>query len=214
MKEFTGHLQTDGYGVYDDFDKKPGITLIHCMAHARRKFSESLDSDPVRATYALEKMQSLYAIERHIKEQSLTSKEIVALRQSEAVPVLKELKQWMLAEISKVLPKSPIGQAIAYSLERWDKLSVYTTNAKLQIDNNPVERAIRPVAIGRKNYLFAGSHEAAQRAAMIYSLFSTCTLHNINPYDWLKDVLERMNNYTMTNLHELLPHNWKPIKSR
>lgn len=211
LKDFTGHLQTDGYGVYDDLGKKPGITLIHCMAHARRKFSESLDSDPVRAKYALEKMQALYAIERRIKEESLTSNEIVALRQSEAILVLKELKEWMLTEVAQVLPKSPIGQAIAYSLERWDKLSVYTANAKLQIDNNPVERAIRPVAIGRKNYLFAGSHEAAGRAAMIYSLFSTCTLHNINPYDWLKDVLERMHDYTMANLHELLPHNWKPI---
>lgn len=133
------------------------------------------------------------------------------MRQSEAILVLKELKEWMLAEVAQVLPKSPIGQAIAYSLERWDKLSVYNANAKLQIDNNPVKRAIRPVAIGRKNYLFAGSHEAAGRAAMIYSLFSTCTLHNINPYDWLKDVLKKMHDYTMSNLHELLPHNWKPM---
>ena len=112
--------------------------------------------------------------------------------------------------MGKVLPKSPIGQAIAYSLQRWDKLSLYTTDARLQIDNNPVERAIRPIAIGRKNYLFAGSHDAAQRAAMIYSLFSTCTLHDVNPYNWLKDVLERMHTYTTRNLHELLPQNWKP----
>ena len=211
LKDFKGHLQTDGYGVYDDFDKRPGITLMHCMAHARRKFSESLDSDGPRAKYVLEKMQLLYAVERRIRDEVLSSDEIVTLRQLESVPVLQELKEWMLVELGKVLPKSPIGQLIAYSLQRWDKLSIYTTDAHLQIDNNPVERAIRPIAIGRKNYLFAGSHDAAQRAAMIYSLFSTCTLHDINPYNWLRDVLERMHTYTTKNLHELLPQNWKPI---
>lgn len=211
LKDFKGHLQTDGYGVYDDFDKRPGITLMHCMAHARRKFSEALDSDPVRAQYVLEQMQALYAIERRIKEEALAPDQIVSLRQREAVLLLTTIKAWMLAELPKVLPKSPIGKAIAYSLPRWDKLSLYASDAKLQIDNNPVERAIRPVAIGRKNYLFAGSHDAAQRAAMIYSLFTTCTLQGINPYAWFKDVLERMHQYTMNNLHELLPQNWKPV---
>jgi transposase len=211
LKDFTGYLQTDGYGVYDDFDKKPGITLIHCMAHARRKFSEALDSDPVRATYVLEQMQVLYATEKRIREEAMTSEQILEIRQIESVPVLKKLKEWMVAELVEVLPKSPIGQAIAYSLPRWDKLSLYISDARLQIDNNAVERAIRPVAIGRKNYLFAGSHDAAQRAAMIYSLFATCTLHDINPYNWLKDVLERMHDYTMSNLQKLLPQNWTPL---
>lgn len=137
--------------------------------------------------------------------------ETLVLRQTEALPVLKAIRAWMLAEVANVLPKSPIGQAIAYGLERWDKLCIYASDARLQIDNNPVELAIRPVAIGRKNYLFAGSHDAAQRSAMIYSLFSTCTLHEINPYIWRKDVLERMHNYSMNNLHELLPQNWKPV---
>jgi len=184
---------------------------MHCMAHARRKFAESLDSDPVRAQYVLEQMQVLYAIERRIRDESMQPDDILALRQSEALPVLTAIHAWLQAEVANVLPKSPIGQAIAYSLQRWDKLCIYASNAKLLIDNNPVERAIRPVAIGRKNYLFAGSHDAAQRSAMIYSLFSTCTLHGINPYNWLKDVLERMHNYTMSDLHELLPQNWKPV---
>jgi transposase len=148
LKNFTGYLQTDGYGVYDEFDKRPGITLMHCMAHARRKFSEALDSDPVRAGYILEQMKALYAIERRIKEEAMAPDQLLALRQSDAVPLLTAIKAWMLAELPNVLPKSPIGQAIAYSLSRWDKLSLYTSDAKLQIDNNPVERAIRPVAIG------------------------------------------------------------------
>lgn len=157
----------------------------------------------------MERMQALYAVERRIKEESLWPDQIIALRQSESLPVLKELKEWMLANISIVLPKSPIGMAIAYSLKRWDKLSIYTTNARLQIDNNSIEREMRPVALERKNYMFAGSHDAAQRGAMIYSLFATCRLHKINPYNWLKDVLTRMPNYTTKNLHELLPQNWK-----
>jgi transposase len=170
-----------------------------------------MDNDGPRAKYVLEKMQFLYAVERRIKEEHLEPDQILQLRQSASVPVLKELKEWMLIEASNVLPRSPMGQAIAYSLGRWDKLCVYTTNPRLQIDNNPVEREIRPVAMGRKAYLFAGSHDAAQRAAMVYSLFATCRMHKINPYNWLKDVLTRMPDYTTKNLHELLPQNWKPV---
>jgi len=212
LKDYQGYLQTDGYVAYDAFEKRAGIVLLHCMAHARRKFSDALQNDKDRAEQALAMFQQLYAIERRIKEESLAENEILALRQGEAVPVLQTLKAWMIAEYPKVLPKSPIGQAIGYCLPRWEKLYRYTTDAQLQIDNNPVENAIRPVAIGRKNYLFAGSHEAAQRAAMVYSLFATCRLHNINPYNWLKEVLERMHLYTTNNIAELLPQNF--IKTR
>ena len=211
LKNFKGYIQTDGYNVYDDFDKRTDITQLNCLAHARRKYSEAIASDGFRARYVLEKMQLLYAVERRIKEEQLQPDQILKLRQSESVPVLKELKEWMLIEVNKVLPRSPIGQAIAYSLARWDKLCVYTTHPRLQIDNNPVEREIRPVAMGRKAYLFAGSHDAATRAAMIYSLFAACRMHKINPYNWLKDVLQRMPGYTTKHLHELLPQNWKPI---
>ncbi len=182
------------------------------MAHARRRFNDALQNDALRAEHALRLFQQLYAIERRIKDEALNHDEALQLRQQQAVPILKTLKEWMTAEYPKVLPKSPIGQAIAYCLPRWEKLSLYTTNPILNIDNNPVENCIRPVAIGRKNYLFAGSHDAAQRAAMIYSLFATCRLHNINPYDWLKDVLQRMHLYTTGNIAELLPQNWvKPL---
>jgi transposase len=209
LKDFKGFLQTDGYAGYNDFEKREGITVLNCMAHARRKFTEALQNDRDRCEHALALFQDLYAIERKAKQENLLVDEVTALRQEKSVPILKELKQWMVAEYPKVLPGSVMGKAIAYSLNRWEKLSVYATDGRLCIDNNPVENAIRPVAIGRKNYLFAGSHEAAQRAAMIYSLFATCRLHNINPYDWLKDVLERMPSYDVKNLAELLPQNWK-----
>jgi transposase len=212
LQNFKGYIQTDGYNVYDHFDKRTDITQLNCMAHARRKFSEAIDNDGPRASHVLEKMQILYGVERRIKEERLEPGQILQLRQSTSVPVLKTLKEWMLIEAGKVLPKSPIGQAITYSLSRWDKLCIYTTDPRLQIDNNPVEREIRPVAMGRKAYLFAGSHDAAGRATMVYSLFATCRMHKINPYNWLKDVLTRMPDYTTKNLHELLPQNWKPVE--
>jgi transposase len=153
--------------------------------------------------------QQLYAIERTIRENDLAAEDALQLRKEQAVPILKALKEWMTTMYPQVRPASPMGKAIAYCLPRWEKLSIYTTDACLSIDNNVIENAIRPVALGRKNYLFAGSHDAAQRAAMIYSLFATCRLHGINPYNWLKDVLERMHLYTTSNIAELLPQNWK-----
>jgi transposase len=209
LKDFQGYLQTDGYSAYEDFDKRPGIVLMHCMAHARRKFFDALQSDKDLAEYALNLFGQLYAIERRIKDAELTGEAVIGMRQQEAIPILNTLKAWMQEQYPKiVLKKSPIAQAMAYCLPRWEKLCIYTTDARLQIDNNCVENAIRPVAVGRKNYLFAGSHEAAQRAAMVYSLLATCKLHGINPYEWLKDVLQRMHLYTTGNIAALLPQNW------
>jgi transposase len=211
LKDFKGHLQTDGYVVYDFFKEKEEVTLLHCMAHARRMFYEALPNDKARAEYALQQFGLLYAIERKAKEQSLPQPEILQLRKTQAFPVLDALGKWMKEEYVKVLPKSPIGKAIGYSIARWNELMIYATDGKLNIDNNPVENSIRPVAIGRKNYLFAGSHEAAGRSAMLYSLLGTCKLHGINPFTWLKDVLQRINNHHINKITELLPHNWKPI---
>lgn len=213
LKDFKGFLQTDGYVGYEGFEKREGITVLNCMAHARRKFVDALQNDKDRCEHALAQFQQLYAIERKAKQEDLSADAILVLRQEKSLPVLKELKEWMVAEYPKVLPSSVIGKAIAYSLKRWEKLCVYATDGRLCIDNNPVENAVRPVAIGRKNYLFAGSHEAAQRAAMIYSLLATCRLHNINPYTWLKDVLVRMPDYDVKNLAELLPQNWKKLQA-
>lgn len=205
LKDFMGHLQTDGYIVYDDFAKKPGITLLNCMAHARRKFDEAKDNDLARASYVLTEMQKLYALERQGKENTLSERELYQLRQQEAIPLLVDLKQWMLENYKNVLPQSVIGQAIFYSLQRWDKLSTYTTDGRLRIDNNLVENAIRPVAIGRKNYLFAGSHNGARRAAMLYSFLGSCKMNHINPFEWLRDVLIKIPEHPVNMLELLLP---------
>lgn len=213
LKAFKGHLQADGYQVYEDFGSKEFITLLHCMAHARRKFSEALSNDKVRSEYVLKYMQQLYAIEEHGRNNNLSFEEIYQLRQQQAVPILEHLGKWMKEAYAQVTPRSSIGKALAYSIERWEGLCCYTTNGMLCIDNNPVENSIRPVAIGRKNYLFAGSHEAAQESAMIYSLLGTCKMHNINPWEWLKDVLTRLPDHPINKIKELLPHNWKPLNS-
>lgn len=206
LKDFKGHLQTDGYVVYDDFANKQGITLLNCMAHARRKFDEAKDNDLARASYVLTEMQKLYALERQAKESDLSADQLYELRQQQAIPVLDNLKTWMVENYRAVLPQSVIGQAIFYSLQRWDKLSIYTTDGRLRIDSNLVENAIRPVAIGRKNYLFAGSHNGARRAAMLYSFLGTCKMNHINPFEWLREVLTKIPEHPVNKLELLLPH--------
>jgi transposase len=208
LKDFRGHLQTDGYAAYNIFNTQKDVTLLHCMAHARRKFIESRPNDEVRSDYALEQIQQLYTIERRATDEQLTDADVLKLRQQEAIPILESLGAWMKKTYMEVLPKSAMGKALAYSIERWPQLMIYATDGKLNIDNNPVERAIRPVAIGRKNYLFAGSHEAAQRSAMLYSLLGTCKLHSVNPFTWLKDVLERIAQHPINRINELLPQFW------
>ncbi|MFN8712538.1 MAG: IS66 family transposase [Bacteroidota bacterium] len=205
LSDFTGYLQTDGYAAYDVFGKREGITVLNCMAHARRKFEQALENDAARAEYVLTKMQQLYAAEREGKGDVLLLEQ---LRRERALPVLEELERWMREQLVQVTPKSPIGEAIAYTLPRWQKLCRYTTDTQLLIDNNRVENTIRPVAVGRKNYLFAGSHSAAQRAAMIYSLLGTCKLHGVNPFVWLRNVLEVIPVHPANRLAELLPQNF------
>jgi transposase len=210
LKDFKGHLQTDGYPLYDYFKQQPGITVLHCMAHARRMFFDALENDPARAEYALQQFGLLYNIERKAKSQSLNVDQRMQLRQTEALPVLNTFGHWMKQEYVKVPPKSAIAKAFGYSIGRWEELKIYTTDGKLNIDNNPVENSIRPVAIGRKNYLFAGSHEAAKRSAMLYSLLGTCKQHCINPSVWLTDILKRISAHPINKIEELLPNNWQP----
>src|SRR3984957_18906138 len=209
LKDFRGHLQTDGYAAYNIFNTRKDVTLLHCMAHARRKFVEARDNDQARADYVLDQIRQLYAIERKAADNQLSEADILQLRRQKANPILESLGKWMEQAYMEVLPKSAIGMALAYSIQRWPRLMVYATDGKLNIDNNPVENCIRPVAVGRKNYLFAGSHEAAQRSAMLYSLMGTCKLHGINPFIWLKDVLQEIASQPINKIRDMLPYNWK-----
>ncbi len=204
LKDFTGYLQSDGWSAYENFDKN-NVTLIHCMAHARRYFEHALSENKQVCEIALNQIQKLYSIERQAREGSLSHAQRYELRQRESVPILNQMHQWLKENIVKVTPQSAAGKALAYSCSRWEKLMLYATDGKLEIDNNLVENSIRPIAIGRKNYLFAGSHISAQRAAMIYSLLGTCKLKGINPYEWLKNILQILPDYKANRLEELLP---------
>lgn len=211
LKNFKGFLQTDGYAVYDAYKKRTGITLVGCMAHARRYFDKALLSDRARAEYIMQLIQRLYSTERKMREAEspMSEEQILALRQTESKPVLDEIKKWLDDHLNIVTPTSPLGKAISHMYARWNKLTVYIDHAHLNIDNNLVENAIRPTVLGRKNFMFAGNHEAAQRNAMYYSLMGSCKLNGINPYEWLIDVLERLRDTKSSQLYTLLPNHWK-----
>lgn len=208
LHNFNGYLQTDGYDAYETFDKVEGVTTLCCWAHARRKFFEALEYDKYYGQMLLSQIQSLYKIEEWCRDHHYTPEQIKAYRGQYAVPILENMHGNLQEFLSKTLPKSPLGKAITYTLKRWEKLCIYTSDGILQIDNNLVENSIRPVALGRKNYLFAGSHERAQDAAMLYSLFATCRLHNVNPEQWLTHLFENINNTPTEQLHLLLPQNY------
>jgi len=207
LDNFKGYLQTDGYVVYDKYAKKEDITHVACMAHARRYFDKALSNDKEKAEYVLLKIQKLYQIEKLAKENELDFDQIKELRLKEALPVFNKLGTYLYDNLNTTLPKSPIGKAISYMLARWQSLMAYMYDGALNIDNNLVENSIRPTAIGRKNYLFAGSHSGAEKAAMFYSFFGTCKINNINPYKWLLHVLDNVHKYSADNLDELFPAN-------
>lgn len=207
LKDFKGALQTDGYAVYDIFDRNKDITLLACLAHARRKFTDAKQNDKDRAEEMLTMIQQLYAIERDIKDLEVDA--IREIRQLRSIPILNKIETWLKNQLLETLPKSAIGMAIAYTLNLWPRLIRYTQDGRFRIDNNLIENAVRPIAIGRKNYLFAGSHEAAQRAAMIYSFVGTCKQLQIDSSIWLEDVLNRLPYYKKNDdLSVLLPTNW------
>jgi len=209
LEGFRGYLQTDGYNVYDYFDKNKDITQLNCIAHARRGFEKALDYDRKKAEYAMEMFQKLYAVEEKARQEKLSAKQRHELRLEESLPVINELGKWIAETYKRVLPKSAIGKAMAYCIPRWDKLMAYLNDGSLEIDNNLAENAIRPIALGRKNYLFAGSSRGAERAAMFYSFFGTCKKNNVNPFEWLRKVLEVIPEYKVNQLQELLPQNLK-----
>jgi transposase len=213
LRGFQGYLQSDGYGVYEKVATQQGIIHLGCMVHARRGFEKALNNDPVRAQKALIFIQQLYAIERQAKEDQLTPEQRKEIRLEKALPILNQMGKWLSEEIKQLLPKSTIGKAFKYCISRWDELNNYLLDGYLEIDNNLTENAIRPVALGRKNYLFAGSHEAAQRAAVIYTFFAICKKHQVNPFEWLKFTLENIMDTSIKNLRDLYPQNFKKANS-
>lgn len=203
LNSYQGYLQCDGYKVYDKIGQKKGITLVGCWAHARRKFYEAQDNDKQRSEYALSVIQQIYAHER--KMANYDSKQRLAYRTKHVKPIIENFKTYLTTAYLKVLPKSTIGKAISYSLNQWAKLENILLDGRLQIDNNLIENKIRPLALGRKNYLFAGSHQAAQRIAMMYSFFATCKQNGVNPYTWLQNTIDKIPDTKISQIRKLIP---------
>lgn len=211
LNGFKGYLQTDGYVAYEKIGASEGVKHLNCWAHARREFYEARTNDKDRADMALAFIQTLYQVEATAREEKLSPAARKTLRLDKSLPTINAFAKWLTDEIKsgKVFPKSPIGKAIAYSIDRWDGLSAYLFDGVLEIDNNLVENAIRPLALGRKNYLFAGSHDSAKRAAAIYSFFAMCRKEEVNPFEWLRYVFENIADTKVNQLHTLYPRYFK-----
>jgi len=209
LKAFKGAVQSDGYFAYDIYENKKEVLLLGCWAHARRKFEEALKNDLPRASFALEQIQLLYRLERQAEEENLSKEQIEVLRKTKAYPLLQAFEKWLDKNYSQVLPKSLIGKAISYTYSIYPRLVRYVVDGRYKIDNNGVENGVRPLAVGRKNYLFCGNHEAAKRTAIIYSLLGTCKINNVNPTEWLTDVFNRISDCKVNDLNQLLPDQWK-----
>jgi transposase len=213
LKDFTGILQTDGYGAYKtlvDADRpRRAITLAHCWAHARRRFFELAKGGaaPI-ASEALRHIAGLYAIEADIRGQNAETRK--AVRQERARPLALDLKLWLEARLKEVSGRSPVAEAIRYTLARWDGLTRFLDDGRIEVDSNPVERTIRPIALNRKNSLFAGSDEGAENWAVLATLIECCKLHGVNPSSYLTDVLTRLvNGHLESRLGELTPWAWQ-----
>jgi len=212
LKGYRGYLQADAYGGYDAFFKDPARVLIEvgCWAHARRYFHKALESDEPRMGPALLLIAQLYRVEKRARP--LASEDRLQLRQLQSRPILDKLHDYLLEIQEEVLPKSPEGRAVRYTLKNWTALTRYCEDGDLEIDNNATARAIRSVAVGRNNWVFFGSDEGGKTAAVLRSFVATCQRAGVDPFCWFTDVLSRIAAHPITRVVELLPHNWAPAQ--
>jgi transposase len=212
FQDYHGYLQADAYSGYDALFKSGKIIEVGCWAHARRKFYEARTTDPHRAHVALAYIRRLYVVEADAKEAELGDDARRALRQEHSVPILLELFAWLEGVRGQVLPKSPMGEAIGYALNHQAALLRYTEQGFLEIDNNASERGEKTIAIGRNNWMFFGSEGGGATAAILFSLTETCKGLGVDPWAYLRDVLDRLSTHPASRIAELLPDHWEAIR--
>ena len=215
---FSGVLQVDGYAGYRELTRpsRPGgaVTLAYCLAHARRQFFEVYQkSQSSVAAVALQRIGAVYQIEERVR--GLTSAQRGIVRQSETKPILEAFKIWLMQRLAEESAKSDLAKAIKYTLNHWNGLTVFLMDGRVEVDSNIVERTIRPIALGRRNALFAGSSRGAEAWAILSSIINTAKLHELDPQTYLADVLEKIvsGQTTVNRLHELLPWTWKATRA-
>lgn len=217
LKDFKGAIQTDGYEAYNIYERKKNVLLLGCWAHARRKYNDAIKEEPAKVNYALEQIRQLYTVETMCDDANLTYEERAAERARLAYPIMVAFEKWIVKELENATFKGLYYKALAYSYKIFHRLSRYHLDGRYKMDNNLIENDQRGLALGRKNYLFAGNHEAAENAAVMYSLIACCKAAEVDPHQWLTDVLTKIPYYNQDyskDLAELLPHNWKVSNSR
>ena len=205
FKDFTGYLQADAYGGYDRLFFPGGATEVACWAHVRRKWIDAEPTDPTLAKQAIDRIRALFKIEESAKD--LSDEDRALMRGELARPLLTEFKAWLALAETQVLPKSPLGKAIGYAQNQWPALVRYVDDGRLSISNNAAERALRPIAIGRKNWLFFQREGGGKVAAVLMSLLMTAQAAGIHVGDYFRDVLVRIS--TCNAVKKLTPHGWK-----
>lgn len=213
LRDFHGAIQTDGYGVYDYFELQDNVTLLGCMAHVRRKFTDAQSSHPELAVQAVKWLTLLYELEANLRAEGATYDKIAEERKSKAIPIMDAMEKWMENVHTQCTPSDPMGKALDYAYKLWPHLRRYALDGRYHIDNNPVERNQRPSVLGRKNYLFSKSDSGALDNAVFYSLIESCDIVGINPLQWLTDVLQNLHDDTPPEqIRLMLPYYYK--KSR
>lgn len=211
LGDFQGYLQRDGYGVYGALARaRPGLLPVGCWSHARRKFVDALETAPERAGPLVAELRKLYLLERRARDEALTPDQRKVFRQAHAAPILAALRPKLAVLQNESLPQSPLGKAVRYALAEWEPLNRYLADGRLEIDNNLTENAIRPSAVGKKNWLFIGHPDAGWRSAVIYSVIVSCRRHGLDPWAYLRDVLQRLPALQQSDLPALLPARWQP----
>jgi hypothetical protein len=208
LKDFRGQLQTDGYAAYESVARKrKDIELAGCWAHVRRGFKEAIAESKLAAWF-VKQIGLMYAVEKRLRDGKAGPKLRAAVRAWQSAPVLGRLRKAMELVRRRTLPQGLLGQAIEYALKRWEALTRFVEDGRLEIDNNLIENAIRPSALGKKNWLFIGHPVAGQRSAIIYTLLGSCRRHGINPFDYLKDLFTRLPAARITEIEQFTPLAW------
>lgn len=203
------YLLSDGYAGYGQVIRENNLKHLMCWAHARRKFFEVKELEPEFTSKVLSRIGDLYTIEREATEAKADPEQKKKMRAERSLPVLSSIQELLRNPGKIILPGNKVSEAIGYTLNHWQQLTRFLEDGRLPIDNNLVENSIRPVALGRKNWLFAGSPEGAKRMAIIYSLVATCKINGINPYDYFNDVLPKVASYPANKISDLIPTHWK-----